>query len=138
VTAKFETELCTIPEIATVESTSATGISVISVELIRAADVKVQAGRLRGDETDLVRGITGEITSLDRLRVVELREDAAGQMTLLGDVAQVTRGPRLPLAEAALYQRQPSILVSGKLSEVLQVDRVVREGGSDRHRGTRP
>jgi multidrug efflux pump subunit AcrB len=34
VTAKIETELRTIPEIDTVESTSATGISVISVELI--------------------------------------------------------------------------------------------------------
>ena len=34
VTAKIETELRTIPEIATVESTSSTGISVISVELI--------------------------------------------------------------------------------------------------------
>jgi multidrug efflux pump subunit AcrB len=76
-----------------------------------------------GDETDLVLGITGEITSLDRLRAVVLREDAAGRVTLLGDVAQITRGPRLPLAEAALYQGQPAILVSAKLSEGLQVDR---------------
>jgi multidrug efflux pump subunit AcrB len=72
---------------------------------IRAADAKVQAGRLRGEETDLVLGITGEITSLDRLRAVVLREDAAGRMTHLGDVAEITRGPRLPLAEAALFQR---------------------------------
>ncbi len=236
VTAKIETELRTIPEIATVESTSATGISVISVELeetvppatieqvwsrvrdaladarlefpagvlepefdsdsaggyaaifaltmpegfsptraareaealadrlrrvpgtslvdlhgapeeevlitldpdrvaalgltadavsaaIRAADAKVQAGRLRGDQTDLVLGITGEITSLDRLRAVVLREDAGGRVTLLGDVAEITRGPRLPLAEVALFQGQPAILISAKLSEGLQVDR---------------
>ncbi|NKX45779.1 efflux RND transporter permease subunit [Roseicyclus persicicus] len=90
---------------------------------IRAADAKVQAGRLRGDETDLVLGITGEITSLDRLRAVVLREDAAGRVTLLGDVAEVTRGPRLPLAEAAMYQGRPAILVSARLSEGLQVDR---------------
>ncbi len=236
VTAKIETELHTIPEIATVESTSATGISVISVELdetvppatieqvwsrvrdaladaqlefpagvqqpefdsdgaggyaaifaltmtegfsltraareaealadrlrrvpgtslvdlhglpeeevlvtlnpdrtaalgltadevsaaIRAADAKVQAGRLRGDQTDMVLGITGEITSLDRLRAVVLREDAGGRVTLLGDVAEITRGPRLPLAETALFQGQPAILISAKLSEGLQVDR---------------
>jgi multidrug efflux pump subunit AcrB len=236
VTAKIETELRTIPEIATVESTSATGISVISVELeetvppatieqiwsrvrdavadaqrgfpagvlepdfdsdgaggyaaifaltmpegfsltraareaealadrlrrvpgtslvdlhglpeeevlvtlepdrvaalgltadavsaaIRAADAKVQAGRLRGDQTDLVLGITGEITSLDRLRAVVLREDAGGRVTLLGDVAEITRGPRLPLAEAALFHGQPAILISAKLGEGLQVDR---------------
>lgn len=104
---------------------------------IRAADAKVQAGRLRGDETDLVLGITGEITSLDRLRTVVLREDAAGRVTLLGDVAQISRGPRQPLAEAALYQGRPAILVSAKLSEGLQVDRWmadIREGVSEQAR----
>jgi multidrug efflux pump subunit AcrB len=90
---------------------------------IRAADAKVQAGRLRGDATDLVLGLTGEITSLDRLRAVVLREDAAGRVTLLGDVAEITRGPRLPPAEAALFQGKPAILVAAKLSEGLQVDR---------------
>ena len=90
---------------------------------IRAADAKVQAGRLRGDGTDLVLGLTGEITSLDRLRAVVLREDAAGRVTLLGDVATITRGPRLPLSEAALHQGRPAILISAKLSEGLQVDR---------------
>ncbi len=90
---------------------------------IAAADAKVQAGRLRGEETDLVLGITGEITSLDRLRAVVLREDAQGRVTLLGDVASITRGPRLPLAEAALHQGRPAILISAKLSEGLQVDR---------------
>lgn len=90
---------------------------------IRAADAKVQAGRLRGAETDIVLSLTGEITSLDRLRSVVLREDAAGMVTLLGDVGTVTRGPRLPVAEAALFQGRPAILVSAKLSEGLQVDR---------------
>ncbi len=90
---------------------------------IRAADAKVQAGRLRGDETDLVLGITGEITTLDRLRSVVLREDALGRVTLLGDIASITRGPRLPSAETALYGGQPAILVSAKLSVGLQVDR---------------
>ncbi|MCE2737865.1 MAG: efflux RND transporter permease subunit [Rhodobacter sp.] len=103
---------------------AALGLSADAVsDAIRAADAKVQAGRLRGDETDLVLGITGEITSLDRLRAVVLREDAGGRVTLLGDVADITRGPRLPLAEAALFQGQPAILVSAQLSEGLQVDR---------------
>jgi multidrug efflux pump subunit AcrB len=92
-------------------------------QAIRAADAKVQAGRLRGDVADIVLGITGEITSLDRLRAVILREDKAGQSTLLGDVAQITRGPRLPLSEAALFRGKPAILISAKLSDGLQVDR---------------
>jgi multidrug efflux pump subunit AcrB len=90
---------------------------------IRAADAKVQAGRLRAEETDLVLGISGEITSLDRLRAVVLREDAQGRVTLLGDVASITRGPRAPVAEAAFFQGRPAILVSAKLAEGLQVDR---------------
>jgi multidrug efflux pump subunit AcrB len=98
---------------------------------IRAADAKVQAGRLRGEATDLVLGVTGEITSLDRLRAVVLRQDAKGRVTLLGDVARITRGPREPVAEAAFFQGRPAILVSAKLSEGLQVDRWmsgIREG----------
>ncbi len=83
---------------------------------------KGAGSRLRGDLTDLVLGVTGEITSLDRLRAVVLREDPAGRLTLLGDIADITRGPRQPLAEAALFQGQPAILVSAKLSEGLQVD----------------
>ncbi|MCU0789907.1 MAG: efflux RND transporter permease subunit [Nitratireductor sp.] len=90
---------------------------------IQAADAKVQAGRMRGKETELLLNLTGEITSLDRLRSVVLREDPTGRVTLLGDVAEITRGPHLPLAEAALHRGQPAILVSAKLAEGLQVDR---------------
>jgi multidrug efflux pump subunit AcrB len=71
------------------DRTAALGLTADEISAaIRAADAKVQAGRLRGEETDLVLGITGEITSLDRLRAVVLREDADGSVTLLGDVAQ--------------------------------------------------
>lgn len=90
---------------------------------IRAADAKVQAGRLRGEQADLVLGVTGEITSLDRLRAVVLRHEDRGRVTLLGDVAQITRGPRLPLSEAALHGGRPAILISARLGEGLQVDR---------------
>lgn len=110
------------------DRTAALGLTADAVSAaIRAADAKVQAGRLRGEDTDLVLGITGEITSLDRLRAVVLREDASGRVTLLGDVAQITRGPRQPSAEAAFYQGAHAILVSAKLSEGLQVDAWMRD-----------
>jgi multidrug efflux pump subunit AcrB len=90
---------------------------------INAADAKVQAGRLRGEESDLLLSLTGEITTLDRLRAVVVARDAAGRVTLLGDVAHISRGPRAPLAEAALHDGAPAILVAAKLSDGLQVDR---------------
>ncbi len=106
------------------DRTAALGLTADAVSAaIRAADAKVQAGRLRGERADLVLGLTGEITSLDRLRAVVLREDAQGRVTLLGDVAQINRGPRLPLAEAALHRGRPAILISARLAEGLQVDR---------------
>ncbi len=90
---------------------------------IRAADAKVQAGRLRGASSDLLVGVGGEITALDRLRRVVVREDAAGRAVLLGDIASVTRGARQPPAEAALHRGEPAILVSARLEDGLQVDR---------------
>ncbi|MFN4062290.1 MAG: efflux RND transporter permease subunit [Paracoccus hibiscisoli] len=90
---------------------------------IAAADAKVQAGRLRGDASDLVLAVEGEITALDRLRDVVLREQAGGRVATLGDVAQISRGPRAPVAEAALFRGQPAILISAKLAQGLQVDR---------------
>lgn len=90
---------------------------------IRAADAKVQAGRSRGPSHDLLLGVSGEITALDRLRRVVVREDAAGRAVLLGDIAEVTRGAREPAAEAAIHRGEAAILVSAKLEDGLQVDR---------------
>lgn len=89
---------------------------------IRAADAKVRAGRLRGSDSDFLISVEGEITALDRLRRVVVREDAAGRVTLLGDIATVTRGARSPGSEYALNDGKQSILVAARVQEGLQVD----------------
>ncbi|MDJ0825406.1 MAG: efflux RND transporter permease subunit [Rhodobacter sp.] len=89
---------------------------------IAAADSKVQAGRLRAPGTDIVLSVEGEITALDRLRRIVLREDSAGRVTQLGDIATVTRGPRMPVAEAAISNGIPSILIAARINDGLQVD----------------
>ncbi len=89
---------------------------------IAAADSKVRAGRLRAGGSDLVIAVEGEITALDRLRGIVLREGEGGASVLLGDLARITRGPQEPLAEAALFDGRAAILVSARLSEGLQVD----------------
>lgn len=88
---------------------------------IAAADAKTRAGRLRGGTTDLVLEVTGEITALDRLSGVVLREDGP-RATYLGDIARITRGPRLPQAEAALADGRPAILIAARIEDGLQVD----------------
>lgn len=89
---------------------------------IRAADAKTRAGALRGDSTDLILEVSGEIGALDRVRNVVLREDASGRATYLGDIARVTRGPATPRTELAMNDGRPAILVAAKIVEGLQVD----------------
>jgi len=89
---------------------------------IRAADSKVRAGRLAGSANDLLLTVEGEITALDRLRRVVLRQTAAGGVTQLGDIAEVTRGARTPTAELALSNGAPAILVAARINDGLQVD----------------
>ncbi|WP_421723975.1 efflux RND transporter permease subunit [Bauldia sp.] len=89
---------------------------------IRAADSKVQAGRLRGADSDFVINVEGEITALDRLRRVVIRGADNGKITLLGDIAEVTRGARLPQAETARSDGRAAILVAAKINDGLQVD----------------
>ena len=89
---------------------------------IAAADSKGQAGRLSGAGADFNINLTGDIETLDRVREVILREGPQGQVTRLADLAQVSRGPRLPQGELALHNGRPAILVAAKLEDGLQVD----------------
>ncbi len=91
-------------------------------QAVSRADTKVRAGRLSGAGNDLVIEVEGEIQSLDRLRNVVLREGTGGTTLRLGDVADVARGARTPVAEAAFHNGAPAILVAAKLEEGLQVD----------------
>ncbi|SDZ56404.1 Multidrug efflux pump subunit AcrB [Jannaschia faecimaris] len=89
---------------------------------IAAADAKVRAGRITGAGDDLVLEVSGEIETLDRLRGIVLRDGMGGAILRLDDVASVDRGPRLPVAEAALYDGRPAVLVAAALEDGLQVD----------------
>lgn len=89
---------------------------------IQAADAKVQAGRLRAPGTDIIVSVEGEITALDRLRDVVLREDPNGAVTLLGDVAEISRGAATPATELALSDGRAAILVAARINDGLQVD----------------
>ena len=89
---------------------------------IQRADGKVQAGRLQDARGDLNIAISGEVTALDRLRDVVLRENTLGAVTRLGDIAEVTRGPRQPGEERALSEGRPAVLVGVLAQEGVQID----------------
>ena len=90
---------------------------------IAAADAKGQAGRLRGTGNDLVISVAGEITLPERVREVIVGEAPNGTVTRVGDLATVVRSERLPVAERALHDGRPALLVAARLEDGLQVDR---------------
>ncbi len=101
---------------------------------IARADSKGQAGRLRSLDNELIIDLAGDITALERVREMIVRDGPDGQVTRIADIAEVTRGPRLPLSEQALHNGAPAVLVAAKLEDGLQVDvwmgRVIAELGA--------
>ncbi|ASP35935.1 efflux RND transporter permease subunit [Labrenzia sp. VG12] len=89
---------------------------------IRRADAKVQAGRLRNPNRELLVEVDGEIEALDRIRQIPLTTAETGLVTRVGDVATVTKGVRQPAEELAFADGRTAILVAAKIADGLQVD----------------
>lgn len=89
---------------------------------IRAADAKVQAGRLRNSESEFLIEVEGEIATLDRIRQIPVSTGTSGIVTRVGDVATVTKGIRQPAEELAYSDGRPALLIAAKIADGLQVD----------------
>lgn len=89
---------------------------------IIAADAKVQSGRLVGGGADLLLEVKGEIRVLDRLRQVVVRDNGGGQVTRLGEIAEISRGVRTPGNSHALSDGRDAVLIAARLEDGLQVD----------------
>jgi multidrug efflux pump subunit AcrB len=101
----------------------ALGLSSAAVaQAVQAADAKLRAGEVTGALGEFIIEVTGEIDTLARLEAIVLREGPDGATLRLGDIAEITRGPRLPASEAALQDGRPAVLVAAKLEDGLQVD----------------
>lgn len=92
-------------------------------EVISASDAKVTAGQLRGDRNTLLFEVEGELDSLDRIRRIPIQVDAIGQVARIGDIARVKRGVVDPLAELALLNGQPAVVISATTESGARVDR---------------
>lgn len=89
---------------------------------IIAADAKVQSGRLVSGSSDILLDVQGDIEALDRLRQIVLATGFEGQVTRLGDVAEVSRTPRDPAPAIALVDGKDAILLGVQANEGLQID----------------
>ena len=91
-------------------------------QAIAGADAKVRAGVVRGDQTDLLIEIEGEIKALDRLRAIPVRQGADGRIVRLGDIATVKRDVRQPPSSLALIGGEEGVLIAARMEDDLQVD----------------
>lgn len=85
-------------------------------EAIRGADAKVSAGVLRGGGSNILIEVTGELDSLERIRLVPLSRGQDGTVLALGDIAEVTRTVRAPAADLAISDGKPAVIVAAQLA----------------------
>ncbi len=89
---------------------------------VRRADSKIPAGQLRADASQLVIEVAGELTSVERIRRIPLRQEADGRVLRLGDVARVEKTVREPLESVALVRGRPSVMVAATMEPSYRVD----------------
>ncbi|MEO9575036.1 MAG: efflux RND transporter permease subunit [Tateyamaria sp.] len=109
----------------TLDPTASAALGLTASDISRAiasGDAKGPAGRVRPAGSDLLVSVAGEVESLDRLGDIVIRRSDAGAVTYLSQVAEITRGPRLPHFELAIYNGKSAVLVAAKLESGLQVD----------------
>ncbi len=89
---------------------------------IANADAKVAAGRVRGQQADLLVEVSGEIDAISRIAQVPVRRGADGPLLRVGDIARVSRSLSEPAASLAYSNGQAAVLVAAKMVDGVQVD----------------
>ncbi|WP_425093933.1 efflux RND transporter permease subunit [Tropicimonas sp. S265A] len=89
---------------------------------IRAADAKVQSGRLLNGQTDILLDVSGDIEALERMRRIVLVRGTEGQITRLDDIADIARVPRIPASSIALIDGKDAVLLGVEAGDGLQID----------------
>ena len=91
-------------------------------EQILASDAKISAGQLRGQNNELSFEVAGELDSLERIRNIPIRTENNGQVTRLGDIAQVNKGIIEPAASLSLIAGKPAIALAATVESAMRVD----------------
>ena len=90
--------------------------------LLQAADVKANAGVLRSSDQSVLLGVSGEVSTLQRIKRIPVASQA-GQTVYLGDIARITKAYRTPPTEIAFTQTDNrSILVAAQMTDSLRAD----------------
>ncbi|MCT0213246.1 MULTISPECIES: efflux RND transporter permease subunit [unclassified Synechococcus] len=91
-------------------------------ERIAASDAKEAAGQVRSERGDFLLQLDGALDSLERIRSIPLTVGADGASARLAQVAEVSRGVRLPAAQLALVHGQPAVVVAATVAPSVRLD----------------
>lgn len=89
---------------------------------IEGADSKQPAGTLRGQRSDVLLEVSGEIDSVERIRGLSVRRGDGQTVVRVGDIASVTRGWQDPPSEIAMVDRQRAVVVAARVGRHRGVD----------------
>ncbi len=105
------------------DSLAAAGLTLgDAAALIRAADSKMPAGQVRGQNSDLGFEIGGAFDGIGRVREVPLLQLPDGNALRVGDVAQVVKGLEDPPTRLAYSEGKRAILVTAAIQPNQRVD----------------
>lgn len=94
----------------------------IVASAIAAADAKVRAGQVRGERSDLLIEVAGEIVDVDRIRAIPITTGSDGSVVRVSDVANVERGLREPPASLAYSDGVAGVLIAARMENDRQID----------------
>ena len=90
---------------------------------IQRSDSKVAAGELLGSVNEIQLEVTGEIDSLDRIRNVLVdRSQDGNSFVRVGDIGVVRKTEALPVANVALLDGEPGLVVAARMEVGRRVD----------------
>jgi len=93
----------------------------LSQQLVQT-DAKVSAGKVRGADHNFPIALQGELDSLERLAQTPIRFGEAGQVVLLGDIAQLEKGMTQPLADMAFASGKPAVVLGAFVKSDYRID----------------
>lgn len=107
------------------------GLSASAVSAaIAAGDAKGAAGVLRGERSDVLLEVTGELDSMARVAAVPLVGGADGSIVRVGDIADVRRAPRSPRSDITLVDGEEAVLVAARMEPSRRVDQWAAQAGA--------
>jgi len=100
------------------------GVSVAEVSaILYQSDARTPAGKLTGRGSAIAVELSGEFTSVESIRELQIRALPDGRVLRLQDIASITKTEQSPAASYALSNGRRSVLMGVEMNLGYQVDR---------------